>query len=257
MTLSIIPSTIAATTKVGGMRRKTKRISTQSVHNLNENKLHTVLQKLGVNAVPAIEEAFLMTDGCVYRLHDAKVSVSMQANTCVIRAQTITTEGMNAAAAAVTTEEMVEEKGPKEQTEEEAAVEMRENSEDSTDMHKPNRTEKKVRKTLGSSFAFKATPEGHTEMRVCTSKGIKMVIQRPDVLKVSSKDAATFACFGKIDVQDLSTSAARAQTLMEQLNLKGSHPTAAENMTEDSDDEDCPDLAQLTFDEQPLGAGWC
>merc|ERR1711998_804099 len=73
-----------ATTRVGGMRRKTKRVS--STHSAFDYKrFQQTLQKLA-----EVEEAsILRADGTVCLLTEAQVSVSVQSNACIINAKAL------------------------------------------------------------------------------------------------------------------------------------------------------------------------
>jgi len=246
-----------ATVRIGGMRRKTKRVSTHST--IDEVKLAAQLKSLGVTSIPAVEDAkILKTDGSMVRLVGPKVSVSAQSNTCVISAQSIEeiAKEKDETPADEPAEEVTAEGGDKdeegnddEETGDKKAAESDPvEASDMPDKHKPNKGEKKIRSKL-STFGLKPA-QGYTEMRLRTAKGIVVVIKNPDVLKAAGSKGVTVACMGKIQMQDTSSMEAQARKLMDQ--IKASQP---DKDGDDSDDEDCPELAEVTFDEQAVELG--
>merc|ERR1711977_544050 len=240
-----------ATVRIGGMRRKTKRVSTHSI--IDEVKLAAQLKTLGVTSIPAVEDAkMLKTDGSMVRLVGPKVSVSAQSNTCVISAQSIEeiAKEKEETPADEPAEEVTAEGGNKDEEtgDKEAAESDPVEASDMPDKHKPNKGEKKIRSKL-STFGLKPA-QGYTEMRLRTAKGIVVMIKNPDVLKAAGSKGVTVACMGKIQMQDTSSMEAQARKLMDQ--IKASQP---DKDGDDSDDEDCPELAEVTFDEQAVELG--
>jgi nascent polypeptide-associated complex subunit alpha len=254
---------LMASTRIGGkgtVRRKTKRVSARPAY--DEKKLAASLQKLGISSVPGIEEATLMTsDGELLSFSNAKVSASVQANTCVISGNVTVTQVDKPAAAAdkaEVVEEIVAEEEAKPKAEEE-----KDDSDTDDDMpdldeaadgkpdgkgHKQTKHEKKVRKAL-SGIGLKDAA-GFSQMAVRNGKSMMLIIKNPDVMKVTSgKGGATYAVFGKVEVEDANAKQQQAQQLMEQIRAMQEKQGAKEGGEDDSDDE-CPDLAEVTFGEE-------
>merc|ERR1712159_374890 len=78
---------MAAASRVGGkgsVRRK-KKVVHKSVNAADDKRLQNTLKKLGINAIPAIEEVNLfMESGEVIHFNQPKVQASIAANTYVI-----------------------------------------------------------------------------------------------------------------------------------------------------------------------------
>jgi len=245
----------AASVRVGGMRRKVKRVPNNSSY--DDKRLQLALQKLALQKISEVQEASLTkSDGAVVRLTVADVSVSVSSNTCVINTKAVNVQPEAEAPTAATPEdevtEVVAEGGDeKDTTEEEATVQDDEQQPaadteaPAADKHKPNKAEKKIRKLL-TSHGLKPNDE-YVEMKVTTKKGITLVIQNPDTLKAPKGNV--LACLGKIKMED--TTEAQARKLMEQ--IQAAQPAQAG--ADDSDDEDCPDLAEVTFDSVEQGDG--
>merc|ERR1711998_1643 len=250
-----------ATTRVGGMRRKTKRVS--STHSaFDDKRFQQTLQKLALQKLAEVEEAsILRADGTVCLLTEAQVSVSVQSNTCIINAKaleespnTVSPSGESDAeviSAGSDEGKEVMDDGKDGVAEEDGDVNPQtgEDSEapanDSSNNHKPNKAEKKVRKVL-CGHGLKPS-QGYTEMKVTTKKGITLVMPHPDALLKTSQGVVV-ACLGKIKMEDVS--AAQARKLMEQ--IRASQPTQS---AEDSDSEDCPELDEVTFDQNEVDLG--
>jgi len=253
---------LASATRIGGkgtVRRKTKRVSSRPAY--DEKKLAASLQKLGVSSVPGIEEATLLTgEGELLSFSNAKVSASVQANTCVISGN-VTVSQVDKPEAPKK-EEKEDDKSEEEIEAEPKAEEDKDDSDTDDDMpeldgaaatsggHKQTKHEKKVRKALGG-FGLKES-SGFSQMAVRNGKSMMLVIKNPDVMKVTSKTGATYAVFGKVEVEDANAKQQQAQQLMEQIRAMQEKKAAGGD--EDSDDE-CPDLAEVNFEEEKVELG--
>lgn len=228
----------------------------------DEKKLAASLQKLGISSVPGIEEATLMTnDGELLSFSNAKVSASVQANTCVISGNVTVTQVDKPAAAAEKAEDAEEEEIVAEE-EAKPKAEEKDDSDTDDDMpdldeaaegnpdgkgHKQTKHEKKVRKAL-SGIGLKDAA-GFSQMAVRNGKSMMLIIKNPDVMKVTSgKGGATYAVFGKVEVEDANAKQQQAQQLMEQIRAMQEKQGAKEG--EDDSDDECPDLAEVTFGEE-------
>merc|ERR1711998_685877 len=98
----------AASVRVGGMRRKVKRVPNNSSY--DDKRLQLALQKLALQKISEVQEASLTkSDGAVVRLTVADVSVSVSSNTCVINTKAVNVQPEAEAPTAATPEDEVTE----------------------------------------------------------------------------------------------------------------------------------------------------
>merc|ERR1711939_704746 len=225
-----------AATRIGGkgtVRRKTKRVSKASSA-VDEKRLAAALQKLGISSVPVVTEATIRTKDEIISFDNAKVSASVSAQSIFISG-TPTATAVPAEPAKAKEEEEVKEieaepekKEDKEDDESDTDDDMPTLDEDGkSEGHKVSKNEKKVRKAI-DKFGFKEAT-GSTEMRVQTGKNIVLCIENPAV-------------------KDHNMHEAQAEQMMRQLQMMQEQKEKAGAEGEDSD-EDCPDLADVNFEE--------
>merc|ERR1711934_1231857 len=233
-----------AATRIGGkgtVRRKTKRVSKASSA-VDEKRLAAALQKLGISSVPVVTEATIRTKDEIISFDNAKVSASVSAQSIFISG-TPTATAVPAEPA-----KAKEEEEDKEVDESDTDDDMPTLDEDGkSEGHKVSKNEKKVRKAI-DKFGFKEAT-GFTEMRVQTGKNIVLCIENPAVKKLATgKGEFMYAVFGKVDVKDHNMHEAQAEQMMRQLQMMQEQKEKAGAEGEDSD-EDCPDLADVNFEE--------
>jgi len=245
-----------AATRIGGkgtVRRKTKRVSKASSA-VDEKRLAAALQKLGISSVPVVTEATIRTKDEIISFDNAKVSASVSAQSIFISG-TPTATAVPAEPAKAKEEEEVKEieaepekKEDKEDDESDTDDDMPTLDEDGkSEGHKVSKNEKKVRKAI-DKFGFKEAT-GFTEMRVQTGKNIVLCIENPAVKKLATgRGEFMYAVFGKVDVKDHNMHEAQAEQMMRQLQMMQEQKEKAGAEGEDSD-EDCPDLADVNFEE--------
>lgn len=251
---------LAAATRIGGkgtVRRKVKRVNTRPAY--DEKRLAAQLQKLGISSVPTIEEATLLSkEGELYTFKNAKVHASVQANTCVISGTVEMTKAAKPAEDKVEEIDADEDDKPKiEEVNEDSDDDVPELAEaEEGGAHKQTKNEKKVRKSLTGLGMKPTTGTDFSEMRIRNGKNIMLVIKRPDVIKMSSpRGPAAYAVFGKVEVEDANAHNAQAQQLMEQIRQMQDKKGPAAEGDEDDSDDDCPDLAEVNFEEEAADAG--
>merc|ERR1712144_113712 len=216
-----------AATRIGGkgtVRRKTKRVSKASSA-VDEKRLAAALQKLGISSVPVVTEATIRTKDEIISFAKAKEEEEVKE----IEAEP-------------------EKKEEKEDDESDTDDDMPTLDEDGkSEGHKVSKNEKKVRKAI-DKFGFKEAT-GFTEMRVQTGKNIVLCIENPAVKKLATgRGEFMYAVFGKVDVKDHNMHEAQAEQMMRQLQMMQEQKEKAGAEGEDSD-EDCPDLADVNFEE--------
>merc|ERR1711959_623793 len=242
-----------AATRIGGkgtVRRKTKRVSKASSA-VDEKRLAAALQKLGISSVPVVTEATLRTKDEIISFDNAKVSASVSAQSIFISG----TPTMTALPAEPAKEEEEVKEIEAEPKKEDKAEDDESDTDDDmptldddnkSDGHKVSKNEKKVRKAI-DKFGFKEAT-GCTEMRVQTGKNIVLCIENPAVKKLATgRGEFMYAVFGKVDVKDHNMHEAQAEQMMRQLQMMQEQKEKAG--AEEDSDEDCPDLADVTFEE--------
>merc|ERR1712010_77511 len=231
-----------AATRIGGkgtVRRKTKRVSKASSA-VDEKRLAAALQKLGISSVPVVTEATIRTKDEIISFDNAKVSASVSAQSIFISGTPTAT--------AVPAEPAKAKEEEKEDDESDTDDDMPTLDEDGkSEGHKVSKNEKKGRKAI-DKFGFKEAT-GFTEMRVQTGKNIVLCIENPAVKKLATgRGEFMYAVFGKVDVKDHNMHEAQAEQMMRQLQMMQEQKEKAGAEGEDSD-EDCPDLADVNFEE--------
>lgn len=216
-----------AVDKVGGVRRKMKR--NPGVSSLDEKKLAAALQKLGnLQSVPSVDECVLSNQSAdTFTLKTAKVFAATAANTLVLSAEEVVVN--TAEAPLERTDTAAEEEGK---------------------TYKENKQEKKLRKAMKALGLKDVSSEYSGPLRLNTGNGIQLLVQAPDsVLKFEHKNGWTaFAVFGQVSFSEPASKEAQAKQLLD--SLKANTPQGdAPEAEDESDDEDCPDLAEVTFDE--------
>merc|ERR1711904_486068 len=232
-----------AATRIGGkgtVRRRTKRVSKASSA-VDEKRLAAALQKLGISSVPVVTEATIRTKDEIISFDNAKVSASVSAQSIFISG-TPTATAVPAEPAKAKEEEEV-----KEDEESDTDDDMPTLDEDGkSEGHKVSKNEKKVRKAI-DKFGFKEAT-GFTEMRVQTGKNIVLCIENPAVKKLATgRGEFMYAVFGKVDVKDHNMHEAQAEQMMRQLQMMQEKKEKAS--AEEDSDEECPDLADVNFEE--------